>query len=153
MFPNVWTTGLGKQCRPRSDLEEQSDQSLRCLPFCLHLLDPLLCGKTILFQLQQNYSNFLSVRTFRIFTVFTNSSYRATCTNLATTSELPHDKTNKMTVCPAKTQMSLGIQPVWSESLLCAQCVAKDPSFLHADSKDSDQTGHQSLRRVHKPFC
>ena len=46
-----------------------------------------------------------------------------------------------MTVCPAKTQISLGIHPVWSESSLCAQWVAKDPSFLHADSEDSDQTG------------
>ena len=55
--------------------------------------------------------------------------------------EPPHDKTNKMNVCPAKTQISLGIRPVWSESSLCAQWVAKDPSFLHADSKDSDQTG------------
>ena len=30
---------------------------------------------------------------------------------------------------------------LWSESSLCAQLVAKDPSFLHADSEDSDQTG------------
>ena len=30
----------------------------------------------------------------------------------------PHDKTNKMSVHPAKTQVSLGISPVWSESLL-----------------------------------
>ena len=52
-----------------------------------------------------------------------------------------HDKTNKMTVRPAKTQISLGIRPVWSESSLCAQWVAKGPSFLHADSEDSDQTG------------
>ena len=52
-----------------------------------------------------------------------------------------HDKTNKMSVCPLKTQISLGIHPVWSESLLCAQWVAKDPMFLHADSEDSDQTG------------
>ena len=28
--------------------------------------------------------------------------------------ELPHDKTNKMIVRPAKTQISLGIRPVWS---------------------------------------
>ena len=42
---------------------------------------------------------------------------------------------------PAKTQISLGIRPVWSESSLCAQWVVKDPSFLHADSEDSDQTG------------
>ena len=46
-----------------------------------------------------------------------------------------------MSVRPAKTQISLGIRPVWSESSLCAQWVAKDPSFLHADSEDSDQTG------------
>ena len=42
-----------------------------------------------------------------------------------------------------KTQISLGIRPVWSESLLCAQWVAKDPSFLHVDCKKKkpDQTG------------
>ena len=39
-------------------------------------------------------------------------------------------------VRPAMTQISLGIRPVWSESSLCAQWVAKFPSFLHADSKD-----------------
>ena len=55
--------------------------------------------------------------------------------------EPPHDKTNKMTVCQAKTRISLGIRPVWSESSLCAQLVAKDPGFLHVDSEDSDQTG------------
>ena len=32
--------------------------------------------------------------------------------------EPPHDKTSKMTVRPAKTQISLGISPDWSESLL-----------------------------------
>ena len=51
--------------------------------------------------------------------------------------EPPHDKTNKMTLRPAKTLISLSIRPVWSESSLCAQWVAKDPSFLHADSEDS----------------
>ena len=69
-----------------------------------------------------------------------------------------HDKTNKMSVRPAKTQISLGIRPVCSESSLCAQSVAKDPWFLHADSEDSDQPGHPpsldaqadlSLRCVH----
>ena len=39
----------------------------------------------------------------------------------AATFEPPHDKTNKMTVRPAKTQISLGIRPVWSESSLCAR--------------------------------
>ena len=52
----------------------------------------------------------------------------------------PVTKPIKWHVRPAKTQISLGIRPVWSESSLCAQWVAKDPSFLHADSEYSDQT-------------
>ena len=55
--------------------------------------------------------------------------------------EPPRDKTNNVAVRPAKTQINLGIRPVWQESSLCAQWVAKGPSFLHADSEDSDQTG------------
>ena len=31
-----------------------------------------------------------------------------------------HDKTNSVVVRPAQTQISLGIRPVWSESLLSA---------------------------------
>ena len=58
-----------------------------------------------------------------------------------------------MNVRPAKTQIRLGIhpvwsvrlgiRPVWSESSLCAQWVAKGPSFLHSNSEDSDQTGER----------
>ena len=51
---------------------------------------------------------------------------------------------------PAKTQISLGIRPVWSESTLCTQWVAKDLNFLHADSEDwsdtADVQADQSLR-------
>ena len=45
-------------------------------------------------------------------------------------------KPTKWHVRPAKTQISLGIQSIWSESSLCAQWVAKAPSFLHTYSKD-----------------
>ena len=55
--------------------------------------------------------------------------------------EPSHDKTNKMTAGPAKTQISLSIRLVWPESSLCTQWVAKEPSFLHVDSEDSDQIG------------
>ena len=51
-------------------------------------------------------------------------------------------KPTKWYVRPAKTQISLGIHPVWSVSSLCTQWIAKHPSFLHVDSEDSDQTGH-----------
>ena len=55
--------------------------------------------------------------------------------------ELRHDKTNKVSVCPAKTQISLGIRPVWSESSLSAWRNL-GPSATHwAHSVDSDQTG------------
>ena len=58
------------------------------------------------------------------------------CAKNEKTNEPWHDKTNKMSVRPVKTQISLGIRPVWSESSLCAQWVAKDSRFLHADSED-----------------
>ena len=64
-------------------------------------------------------------------------------------SEPQHDKTNKVTVRPAKTQISLGIRPVISESSLCAQWVAKDPSSLHADS---DAQADLRLRWAHSHF-
>ena len=66
-------------------------------------------------------------------------------------------KPTKWHVRQAKTQISLGIRPVWSESSLCAQWVAKDPSFLHADSEDwsdwADAQADLSLRWAHMPFC
>ena len=54
------------------------------------------------------------------------------------TTEPPRDKTNKITVRPEKTD-----QPEYTPSLIrvFAQWVAKDPSFLHADSEASDQAG------------
>ena len=49
-------------------------------------------------------------------------------------------KPTKWHVRPAKTQISLGFRPVWSEPF--AVCwMGKDPSFLRLDSEDSDQTG------------
>ena len=45
-----------------------------------------------------------------------------------------------------KIQISLGIRPVWSEYLLCAQWVAKGSVLLQADSEDSDQT--RRMRRL-----
>ena len=55
--------------------------------------------------------------------------------------EPPHDKTNKMTVCPGKTQISLGIRPVWSESSLSAWRKLGSLATQWAHREDSDQTG------------
>ena len=52
-----------------------------------------------------------------------------------------HDKTNKLAVRPTKTQISLGIRPVWSESSLSAWRKLGSFATHWAHSEDSDQTG------------
>ena len=54
--------------------------------------------------------------------------------------ELRHDKSSKMAVRPAKTQISLGIRSVWSESLLSAWRKVRYLATHWAYSEDSDQT-------------
>ena len=50
----------------------------------------------------------------------------------------PRTKPTKRPVLPAKTQISLGIHPVWSDFTF-ALWLAKDPNYLQADSEYSDQ--------------
>ena len=65
--------------------------------------------------------------------------------SLSETSPAPfeprHNKTNKMTVLPAKTQISLGIRTVWSESSLSAWRNLGPLATHWAQNEDSDQTG------------
>ena len=67
-----------------------------------------------------------------------------------------HDKTNKMSVRPAKTQISLGIHPVWSESSLSEWRKFGFLATHWAHSKVADQTGWLprliSLRWAHTHF-
>ena len=56
------------------------------------------------------------------------------------TNEPPHDKTNKMTVRPVKTQISLGIRPVWSESSLSAWRNLGSLATHWSHGEDPDQT-------------
>ena len=105
-------------------------------------------------------TNFLGVRIFRKFMVnclpfdwthnWMAKSHQSNFRIITATCEPPHVKTNNVAVRPAKTQISLGIRPVWSESSLCAQWVAKDTSFLHADSEDwSDWADAQADLSLH----
>ena len=59
----------------------------------------------------------------------------------ATINEPRHDKTNNVVVRPAKTQISLGIRPVWSESSLSAWRKHGSLAIYWTHSEDSDQTG------------
>ena len=97
-------------------LREQYDQDLHCLPFHLHFLDMLLYGESNLFKFWGDYSK----------------------------SEPRHDKTNKAAVHPTKTQISLGICPVWSVSLLSAWRKLGSLATHWAHGEDSDQTGWMS---------
>ena len=58
-----------------------------------------------------------------------------------TITEPRHDKTNKVSVRPAKIQISLGIRPVWSESSLSAWRKLGSLAIHWVHSEDSDQTG------------
>ena len=66
-------------------------------------------------------------------------------------------KPTKWHVHAAKIQISMDSRPVWSESLLYIQWVAKSPSFIHTDSEVPDQTADAqadlSLCWVHMKFC
>ena len=62
-------------------------------------------------------------------------------THLLAQNEPRHDKTNKMAVRPVKTQISLGIRPVWSESSLSAWRKLGSLATHWAHSEDSDQIG------------
>ena len=60
--------------------------------------------------------------------------------------EPPNDKTSKMSVHPAKTQINLGTRPVWSESSLSAWRNIGSLATHWAHSEDSDPTGR--MRRL-----
>ena len=65
-----------------------------------------------------------------------------------------------MTVRPAKTQISLGIRQVWSESSMCIQWIAtsKGPKLSSCGQRGlwsdwADVQADMSLRWAHMPFC
>ena len=61
--------GQTVQTQIRLLLEEQSDQGLHCLPFCLHCLASLLYGRANTSNFRVITTIFLGVRIFRKFTV------------------------------------------------------------------------------------
>ena len=70
-FRTDWS-GQIVQTQIRLLLEEQSDQGLHYLQYCVHLLNALLYGKTSFSSFKIFTAKFLSVRKFRNFTVNVN---------------------------------------------------------------------------------
>ena len=66
-------------------------------------------------------------------------------------------KSRKWPVRPAKTQISLGIRPVWSEPSLSAWRNLGSLNTHWAQSEGSDQTGRMPrliwVRWAHRPYC
>ena len=66
-------------------------------------------------------------------------------------------KPTKWALRPAKTQISLGIHPVWSESSLSAWRKVGSLATHWAHSEDwshwADTQANQSLRWAHRPYC
>ena len=53
-----------------------------------------------------------------------------------------HDKTNKMACAPSEDSDQPGLPPSLIRVFaVCSMGNSKDPSFLHADSRDPDETG------------
>ena len=113
--------------------------------------DPL---RSYFHEPQKNEIYFLNILTEQTLDVTQTSRYIRKCIRMdinklisfflnKCTCEPQHDKTNKRTCAPNEDSD----QPWHPPSLtrvfysLCAQWIAKDWSFLHADSEDSDQTG------------
>ena len=75
---------------------------------------------------------------------------------LSCSNEPRHDKTDKMSVRPAKIQISLGIRPVWSESSLSAWRKLGSLATHWAHSEDSsvwaDAQADLSLRWAQSHF-
>ena len=71
----------------------------------------------------------------------------------------PMTKPTKWPVCPVKTQISLVIRPVWSESSLCTQWVAKDPNVSSCVQQRLIRLGgwpgwsEPLLGAQHRSFC
>ena len=62
---------------------------------------------------------------------------------------MSHDITKQTkSVCAKRRLRSAWASVQSAQSSLCALWVTKDPSFLHVDSEDSDQTGHTLILLV-----
>ena len=122
------------------------DLSLRS-PTLYHWATALPSNKKVLIR-SQRYAGWSTPLLFAngINRFFHNMSH-SLC--LAPASDLPHEKTNKMTMHPDSDQ------PGHPPSLISLRCALNgDPSFLHADSKDLIRLGRcpgwsESLQGTH----
>ena len=130
---------------PTGTLEQTKTNSwtlASLLWYCLHVVVSVSSSISVFHELRTNTS------------MFRKPSKILTC---HLSFEPRHDKTNKMSVRPAKTQISLGIRPVWSESSLSAWRKLGSLATHWAHSEDwsdwADAQADLTLRWEHFLFC
>ena len=96
-------------------------------------------GWTKVYKLEQTFTNWYKRLQIGLFLRYIGLLFRSVIF------EPRHDKTNKMSVRPAKTQMSLGIRPVLSESSVSAWRKLGSLATRWAHSEDSVQTGRMPM--------
>ena len=99
-FPTDWSGQIVKT-QIRLLLQEQSDQGLHYLQYCLHFLDALPYGKTSFFSFRMITAKFFSARKLRNFTVSkqysprrASSEYDISGANLSAHRNLTENKGN-----------------------------------------------------------
>ena len=115
-----------------ADVHSQRLDSLENKKFVRHTDDFLILKQQSFNPIVQNDFCFLNIKVFFFFCwIFKALSII----------EPPHDKTKKWHMCPAKTQISLDVRPVYSEFSLPASRKLGSLATLQALSEVSDQTG------------
>ena len=117
-------------------------QSLSCSPFRrLEMTEILLKGRKTLTHPSMSHIYTASLHNWFINQMLQCHLFSSGLNRSKMTSAKWH-------VHPAKTQISLGIRPVWSESSLSAWRKLRSLAIHRADSEDSDQTGHTVILLV-----
>ena len=99
-------------------------------------------------------SNCLHTAASPLFSYHTNSCLKVHSSHLKNKYEPPHDKSNKMAVRPAKTQIILGIRrPGWSESSLSAWRKLGSLATHWAHSEDSGCSSWPESSLGAQSFC
>ena len=132
MSLNVWTFQKKNEKRKKKVFPSNN-------PCCFELMVQFIVKCMICTKMYDKLDHFFSILIKE--TILFSRSLMAMFLGVPRISEPRHDKTNKMSVRPAKTQISLGIRPVWSESSLSAWRKLGSLSTHWAHVAKTDQSG------------
>ena len=95
----------------------------------------------VLWKFERKRTHYINKQFFTVVSIRSSYDLLLVWDCMCISYEPPHDKISNVVVRPAKTQISLGIRPVWSESSLSAWRKLGSLATDWAHSEDSDLTG------------